>query len=269
VSQRLAGKVALVTGASGGIGAAVARRFADEGASVIALDLHAPDASLGLAGIPFQIADVTDDHSLDLLFSLINERHAQLDILVTCAAKLGGSGAFADVSIDEWRAYLDVNLTGTFLVCQKAARLMIARGKGGRIITIGSINSFAAEPEASPYVASKGGVRMLTKAMAVDLARHGITVNMIAPGAITVPRNADLFSTRNMLRAFARRRLQPLRDRFGIACRWGDAGADPSKGTGLIGPLSLMLRFVQNPHAALPSGTVNVAGRVRRIGKRN
>ena len=75
---------------------------------------------------------------------------------------------------------------------------------GGRIVTIGSVNSFAAEPTAAPYVASKGGVRLLTKAMAVDLARHGITVNMIAPGPIAVPHNAETFASPPLLRSFER-----------------------------------------------------------------
>jgi NAD(P)-dependent dehydrogenase (short-subunit alcohol dehydrogenase family) len=204
MSGRLTGKVALVTGTAGGIGAAVARRFVEEAADVIATDIRKPDQALGLSGMPFHIADIADEPSLDALFTLIHRKHARLDILVHCAAKLGGSGPFLDVPLDNWRSYIDTNLTGTFLVCQKSARAMIGCNAKGRIITVGSVNSFAAEPQASPYVASKGGVRLLTKAMAVDLARHGITVNMIAPGAITVPRNAELFSTPSMTLAFAR-----------------------------------------------------------------
>ena len=116
---------------------------------------------------------------------------------------LGGTGNFLDIAVADWRAYLATNLDGTFHVCQAAARAMVASG-GGSIVTIGSVNSFAAEPDAAAYVASKGGVLQLTRAMAVDLARFGIRANMVAPGPIEVPRNAALFASAPLQAMFAR-----------------------------------------------------------------
>ncbi len=195
--MRLHGRRALVTGTAGGIGAAVARRFRDEGAHVIGIDLQAPDAS---PDIDQRICDVADRTAVTALLRTLPPP----DILVHAAAMLGGSGPFLETDHAEWLRYLHVNLTGTFVMCQEVARAMVAAGVAGRIVTFGSVNSFAAEPDAVPYVASKGGVRMLTKAMAVALAPHGIAVNMVAPGPITVPRNAALFGADGFVRHLER-----------------------------------------------------------------
>jgi NAD(P)-dependent dehydrogenase (short-subunit alcohol dehydrogenase family) len=203
VSGRLDGKVAIVTGAAGGIGAGCAARFRDEGAEVVVADLVPPDEALGIADLPFIQCDVSVAADVARLVGAAERRRGRIDALVHAAALLGGSGPFLEVTAESWEAYIRVNLTGTFLVGQAVARAMAATG-GGRIVTIGSVNSFAAEPTAAPYVASKGGVRLLTKAMAVDLARHRITVNMIAPGPIAVPRNADIFASPPLVRSFAR-----------------------------------------------------------------
>jgi NAD(P)-dependent dehydrogenase (short-subunit alcohol dehydrogenase family) len=202
LSGRLEGKVCLVTGAAGGIGAAVVRRFREEGAVVIASDLEKP-LTISAYSVFLQ-ANITSPDAVAKLFNEVMELRGRLDVLVHAAARLGGTGSFLDVSLADWHSYIDTNLTGTFLVCQAAGRAMAASNTGGRIVVVGSVNSFAAEPAAAPYVASKGAVRMLTKAMAVDLADHGITVNMIAPGPITVPRNEAAFASAQMLRTFAR-----------------------------------------------------------------
>ncbi len=203
MSRRLDGKVAIVTGAAGGIGAGCAARFRDEGADVVAADLVPPDESLGIADLPFVACDVSVAADVARLVEAAARRRGRIDALVHAAALLGGSGPFLEVTAESWEAYIRVNLTGTFVMCQAVARAMAATS-GGRIVTIGSVNSFAAEPTAAPYVASKGGVRLLTKAMAVDLARHFITVNMIAPGPIAVPRNADSFGSPPLVRSFER-----------------------------------------------------------------
>ena len=204
MTGRLAGKVAIVTGAAGGIGAGCAARFRDEGADVVATDLAPPDAALGIADLAFVRCDVSVAADVARLVETALERHGRIDALVHCAALLGGSGPFLEVTRESWEAYIRVNLTGTFLVGQAVARAMAGTRGGGRIVTSGSVNSFAAEPTAAPYVASKGGVRLLTKAMAVDLARHGITVNMIAPGPITTPRNAETFASSPLVESFER-----------------------------------------------------------------
>jgi NAD(P)-dependent dehydrogenase (short-subunit alcohol dehydrogenase family) len=190
-SGRLVDKVAIITGAAGGIGGAIAEAFADEGARVIAMDLARPVATTRWRSdriTPLSI-DLADRASIAGAFTEAVKRLGGIDVLVTAGALKGGAGNMADVTDEDWDRFITVNLTGTFLSCRAAARAMIARGKGGRIVTIGSVNSFMSEPNASPYVASKGGGAMLTRAMAVDLARHGILVNMIAPGPIDVPNN--------------------------------------------------------------------------------
>jgi NAD(P)-dependent dehydrogenase (short-subunit alcohol dehydrogenase family) len=201
MTGRLERKICVVTGAAGGIGAAVVERFCAEGATVTASDIV--DASFPAEAL-FKPADITDPAAVAALFEFVQERWGRLDVLVHTAAKLGGAGSFLDVTRNDWITYLEVNATGTFTVCQAAARLMVTSGTRGRIITLSSVNAFAAEPSAAPYVASKGAVRMLTKAMAVDLARYGITVNTIAPGPILVPRNAHIFARPDMIRTFER-----------------------------------------------------------------
>lgn len=197
--MRLAGKIAWITGAAGGIGAAMATLFQAEGAHVFGTDLAE--------------CDVADRAAADATVAGIVSEAGRLDILVHAAARLGGTGNFLDISQADWLSYIEINLSGTFNACQAAARAMHAAG-GGAIVTVGSVNSLAAEPDAAAYVASKGGVMQLTRAMAVDLAAHNIRVNMIAPGPIEVPRNAALFASQPLQDMFARN--VPMR-RAGLA----------------------------------------------------
>lgn len=191
VAGKLSGKLAYVTGAGGGIGHAIAARFVAEGARVVALDL--PDMAGRIAErLPdclFVPIDLADRASILRAFDTALGMPGPPDVLVACAAIKFGSGPFEQVSDADWDRYIDINLTGTFACCRAAAKAMIAAGRPGRIVTIGSVNSFMSEPAAAPYVAAKGGVAMLTRSMAVDLARHGITANMIAPGPIDTPEN--------------------------------------------------------------------------------
>lgn len=193
---RLAGKAAIVTGAAGGIGRATVEAFLREGACVVAMDLAGPLAAtrFALSGAIPIACDLGDRAAIQAATQEAVERLGGLDILVASGALKGGTGNFLDLSDRDWDRYVDINLTGTFLSCRAAARAMVAGGKGGRIITIGSVNSFMAEPDAAAYVAAKGGVAMLTRAMAVDLARHGILVNMIAPGPVDVTGNNTGYS---------------------------------------------------------------------------
>lgn len=201
---RLSGQTVLVTGAAGGIGAAVAAAFREEGAMVVASDLRTPDPLLGLGDMPFIACDVTDRRAVDDMVARVASATGKLHCLVHAAALLGGSGPFEEVEAEVFAKYLAINVGGTFNVTQSVARQMIGAGVKGSIITFASVNALAAEPGASPYATSKGAVRLLTKAMAVDLARHGIRANVILPGPITVPRNADLFASENMKASFSR-----------------------------------------------------------------
>ncbi len=189
--MRLAGQTILVTGASGGIGSAIVSRLRDDGAHVVASDL---------AGAGIIACDVTIRAEVDALLNQCPE----LDGVVHAAALCGGSGPFWDLAQDDLERYLATNVVGCFNVMQASARHMIRSQTPGRIVVIGSINAIAAEPHAAPYVASKGAVRMLVKAAAVDLAVHGIAANLVHPGPITVDRNRDAFAQPETVDQFAR-----------------------------------------------------------------
>lgn len=191
--MRLAGRRVLVTGAAGGIGAAVAARLAAEGAEVVASDL-----AIAPPGIACDIADAG-------AVAALVEQAGPLWGVVHAAAVCGGSGPFETVTAGEFRRHVEVNLVGAFHVLSAAARAMVAAGQGGRIVAIGSVNAVAAEPGAAPYAAAKGGLRMLVKAAAVDLARHGIAASLVHPGPIVVPRNAALFARPEVREGFAAR----------------------------------------------------------------
>lgn len=189
--SRLAGLRILVTGAAGGIGAAIAERLARDGAEVVASDRA---LATGIA------CDITDRAAVEAMFA----RAGPLWGVVHAAALCGGSGPFHTVAPEAFARYIDTNLTGAFHVLQCAAQGMIAGQRPGRLVAVGSVNAIAAERDASPYVASKGGLRMLVKAAAVDLARHGILANLVHPGPITVARNARLFAEPHIRQGFAR-----------------------------------------------------------------
>lgn len=203
MGNRFAGQKVLVTGAAGGIGAAIARGFHEQGADVVISDRQVPNPALGLRSLPFVCCDVTDRRAVDALVEDAAGTAGRLDCLVHAAAILGGSGPFEAVDPRVFATYLEVNVVGLFNVAQAVARKMIGTRVRGSIITFGSVNALAAERNASPYVTSKGAVRLLTRAMAVDLSRHGIRANTILPGPVTVARNAALFSTPPMVDKFS------------------------------------------------------------------
>lgn len=199
------GKVVVITGGASGIGAASAQAFLAEGARVAVLDrVFTGTAAEAPATKTEEICNVCDESAVESAFDRIQQRWGRIDIVVHSAAALGGSGPFQDLTLATWQNYINTNLTGSFLVCRAGARRMIDQGVEGRIILVGSVNSFAAERNAAPYVASKGGVRLLTKAAAVDLAPFGITVNMVAPGPVRTPATAGNFETEATRNVFSR-----------------------------------------------------------------
>ncbi|HET8631491.1 MAG TPA: 3-oxoacyl-ACP reductase family protein [Thermomicrobiales bacterium] len=194
--MKLAGKVALVTGGGRGNGRAIALGLAREGADVAVNYVAHPDAAqdaareiegLGRRGAAIQ-ANTADAGEVARLVAEVAERFGHVDILVNNAGVLTRT-PFLEIGEDEWDRILDVNLKGYFLVGQAVARRMVAQGGGGHIINVSSGNQFNASPNLAHYCASKGGVGMLTKTMALELAPHGIRVNAIAPGLIETDMN--------------------------------------------------------------------------------
>lgn len=204
---RLQGKIAVVTGAGTGIGAAIAQRFAADGATVCVTGrkLEQVEAVAGEivteGGTAFaQLLDVRSSEQHEAVFTELMERYGRIDIVVANAARAGTQayiGPLVSVSDEEWNDIIAINLTGVFYTARAAAKRMIPQGSGC-IITIGSVNSFRPEGDVPAYAASKGGVLLLTKSLARDLAPYGIRVNGIAPGAT---------ATANILEAIRRRGL--------------------------------------------------------------
>ena len=185
---RVEGKVALVAGSGGGIGGAGAAGLAREGAAVLCADIDAAAAEATAARIRDAggranalALDVRDRPAVDAAIAAAVSGFGHLDVLLDCAG-VSQTASFLDLDPDEWNRVVGVNLTGMFHLGQAAAQQMVRQGSGGSIINVTSQLAEVARPERAAYVASKGGGRSLTQAMALELAPHGIRVNAIAPG---------------------------------------------------------------------------------------
>jgi glucose 1-dehydrogenase len=195
--MQLKDKVALVTGAGSGIGKSIAMRFAREGAHVVLnyrpggkhsgedaraeLLPHDPTA-LAIA------ANVDNRSEVERMIQQVVQQFGALDIAV-CNAGIEIHKPFLDVTDEEWSKVISVNLYGSFVVSQIAARQMVRQGRGGKLIFISSVHEDIPFPGFTPYCVSKGGIRMLMRNLAIELAKHRINVNNIAPGAIATPIN--------------------------------------------------------------------------------
>ncbi|HZT92483.1 MAG TPA: glucose 1-dehydrogenase [Gaiellaceae bacterium] len=188
----LSGKVAIVTGAGSGIGYAIAELFCANGAKVAINYLgHGDDAQALAARIgddAFALeADVSDRAAVQRMVDDVVDRFGGVDVLVNNAG-IEESQPLLDVDPENWAKTLAVDLTGPFLCLQAAARVMRARG-GGSVVNISSIHEDFPFPGYTPYCAAKGGLRMLMRNAALELAQYGIRVNNVAPGAIATPIN--------------------------------------------------------------------------------
>jgi NAD(P)-dependent dehydrogenase (short-subunit alcohol dehydrogenase family) len=173
-------RVAIITGAATGIGHGIARCFLDDGYRVYAVDRSPVTVTENLH---FHPADLSDFNQLKPIVDGCLAVFGKVDVLVNNAAVSLGQG-FLDTDLSTWTTTVAVNQTAPFFLTQAAAHQMIKLGIQGRVINIGSVNSFVAEKGQSSYVASKGAIAMMTKSMAVDLGEYGINVNAIAPGII-------------------------------------------------------------------------------------
>ncbi|HEY5426579.1 MAG TPA: glucose 1-dehydrogenase [Candidatus Tumulicola sp.] len=201
--MRLRDKVAVVTGGASGIGKAIVLGFAREGASVV-VDYVGDDAPAGavvgeildFGGKAFAVsADVSKENEVAELVAHTVKHFGALDIWVNNAG-IEHKLPFLDTPLDLWNKVIAVNLTGAWLCSQFAAKQMVKQKRGGRIVNISSVHEELAMPTNAPYCASKGGIRMLMRTIAIELASHGITVNDVCPGAVDTPMDAKLKSER-------------------------------------------------------------------------
>jgi 3-oxoacyl-[acyl-carrier protein] reductase len=214
---RFAGKRAIVTGGASGIGEATAARFLREGADVLVFDIDADAlercgerlAPATAAGGGRLVRHRGDAAAPDDVASMLERALAELgaiDILVSNAG-IAYEEPFLDISLDHWTRTIDVNLTSMFLVCQEVARHMVGRG-GGVILLTSSTNGLVGEDKYAHYNASKGGVTLLTKSLAIELGPHGVRVNAVCPGYIVTPL-AESIDDADFMAAYAE--MLPLR----------------------------------------------------------
>ena len=195
--MRLAKKIAIVTGTSPNIGGGIAEGLAEEGATVVCVDVAADNATqcaeaikrgggeaLGLA------CDVTDESQVEAMVASVRDAYGGVDILVNNAGILGGLSVL-EMPVERWNRQIAVNLTGTFLCTKHVARLMVARQRRGSIVVVVSTAGHQGQAGNIAYSTSKSGLLNFTRAAAMDLARHGIRVNSLTPTATDTEEAAD------------------------------------------------------------------------------
>ncbi|UVK43857.1 SDR family oxidoreductase [Mesorhizobium sp. AR07] len=184
--QRLSGKTAVVTGAARGIGEAIARRLAQEGAAVVIADIDLAEAQAVAATLPGAVAahvDIANDASVAALADFVGGRFGHCEILINNAAILDMTG-IETMTMAHYRKVLDINQDGAVRATLAFLPLIKAAGEGRRIVNIASIMGVRGQPDAVPYSTAKGAIVNFTRAIAADLGRYGITVNAVAPGFI-------------------------------------------------------------------------------------
>ena len=184
----LSGKTALVTGSSAGLGLGMARGLGQAGAIVILNSrtperLEQPIKDLANEGISVSslVFDVSDETAVIEAFGSLDKNNVSVDILINNAG-IQHRELITDLALADWQRVIDTNLTSAFVVGREVGKRMVKHKRGGKIINIGSLTSTAARASIAPYTAAKGGIKMLTQAMAAEWAEHNIQVNAIGPG---------------------------------------------------------------------------------------
>jgi NAD(P)-dependent dehydrogenase (short-subunit alcohol dehydrogenase family) len=200
--MRLKGRAGIVTGGARGIGGAIARRFAAEGAQVMIADIDVDSAQENLERIAsaggqaeFTATDVSDAEQVERLFEAAHNAFGRLDILVNNAGVVHGPAAvrhFLEIPEAMWNRLVAIHLSGLFYCSQRAARIMVKQGQGGCIINMSSGGATRAHRQMMAYDTTKGGIEAATRAMALDLAPWKIRVNAVVPGAIAVEQRAAI-----------------------------------------------------------------------------
>jgi NAD(P)-dependent dehydrogenase (short-subunit alcohol dehydrogenase family) len=218
--MRLTGKVAIVTGASTGLGRAIALRYAAEGASVVVADINDPQPVvseiLGLGAVAMgQQVDVASEDQVEAMIADVTSRLGQIDVLVNNAAVSASlkQQPFEDIDLHEWRKVMDVNVLGVFLCIKAVAPGMRAR-RSGSIINIGSGTAIKGLPRLTHYVASKAAVHVMTRSLARELGVDNITINAIAPGYFLTEGNLGNAEFLAMQRGMAVQNRSIPRDAF-------------------------------------------------------
>ncbi len=197
MGDRLAGRVAVVTGGCSGIGLATVRRFAQEGATVVIGDLddqRGPGVAEEVGGA-YVRCDVTDKEQVDALFATAKERFGSVDIAFNNAGiSPPEDDSILDTDLDAWRRVQEVNLTSVYLCCKAALPHMIEQGRGSIINTASFVAVMGAATSQISYSASKGGVLSMSRELGVQFARQGVRVNALCPGPVNTPLLQELFA---------------------------------------------------------------------------
>lgn len=190
----LPSRIAVITGGAGALGLAIAETLHSLGAHIVLLGRSPEKMEQALTQLDSQrtrsshyVCDVSDEASLISVYNKIISIHSKVDILVTCAAAPATSGKLEDVSLEQWRSLLSIDLDGVFLSCKTFGRSMIDQ-RYGRIVNLTSFHDVATYPFRTVYNAAKSGVEGFSRALAVEWGHYGITVNTVAPGPILTPR---------------------------------------------------------------------------------
>jgi len=185
IIKRYENKIAVVTGAANGIGACMVKRLLEEGANVAALDIdiHAMEQQFGGdERVLILSCDVSNKANVDEVIAKVVERFGRIDVLFSNAGIIGRT-SLLDTTEKDWRRVIDINLTGMFFMNQAVLRVMVDMGIKGAVVNTSSCAAFVVSPNTGAYAASKGGVSLLTKFAAIEMAKYGIRVNAFGPGA--------------------------------------------------------------------------------------